>query len=132
MALRLAVDHEITETTDVFTEAISTAEGFHVDVAREPGSIRVSPVGEVDVATVEQVAECLGEAFADGAAQLVLDLRATTFLDSTGLHMALRTHERATAAGVGFALIAGPPAVQRTFEVTGLTQHLPFVDVPHG
>lgn len=61
---------------------------------------------------------------------MILDLRGTTFLDSTGLRLAMDMHTTSTANGCEFAIVAGPPLVQRAFELTGLTAHLPFVDPP--
>jgi hypothetical protein len=39
---------------------------------------------------------------------------------------------RATHNGTEFAIIAGPPAVQLAFDVAGLTQQLPSLDVARG
>jgi anti-anti-sigma factor len=110
-------------------EMLAAAE-FRVDVAREHDAVRVSPVGELDVATIAHVREHLGEAMTSGAGRVILDLRETTFLDSSALHLAVETHDWATRSGAEFAIIPGPPAVQRAFDVTGLSARLPFVDVP--
>ena len=56
------------------------------------------------------------------------DLRRTTFLDSTGLLLVLDAHSAAAAAQTEFAIIAGPPCVQRTFEVAGLNGRVPFIE----
>jgi anti-sigma B factor antagonist len=113
-------------------EAILGAVEFRVDVEREGDAVRVSPVGEVDAATIGRVREHINDAMATGVGRVVLDLRAITFLDSTALHLAVETHDSATRNGVEFAIIPGPPAVQRTFHVAQLTERLPFVDVPAG
>jgi anti-anti-sigma factor len=62
---------------------------------------------------------------------VILDLRGTTFLDSAGLHLAVDATASAARNGIQFSIIAGPPDVQRTFIVAGLSE-LPFVDVPAG
>lgn len=103
---------------------------FRVDVHRVHGDVRIRPVGEVDLATAPAVCVPIDEALAAGARRVVLDLRATTFMDSTGLQLALRTAWRAGRNGTEFALVAGPPAVQRVFEITGLRERLRFVDAP--
>ena len=104
---------------------------FRVDVERESGGVRVCPVGEIDIATVDEVRERLDEVMTYGVGRVILDLRRTTFLDSTGLRAAMHAQRSAAANEIGFALIAGPPAVQRAFEVTGLYEQLSFVAPGH-
>ena len=125
MALALVDD-----TPRAHVEAILAAVEFRVEVERDGGSVRISPVGEVDAATIGRLRESFDEATAIGASRLVLDLRETTFLDSTGLHFAVDVDAWATKNGTEFAIVAGPPAVQRTFNVAGLSDRLPFADVP--
>lgn len=130
MASGLPVNREDTRDRAAHAEAMRAAAEFRVDVAREHDAVRVSPVGELDVATIGHVREHLGEAMASGAGRVILDLRETTFLDSSALHLAVETHDWATRSGAEFAIIPGPLAVQRAFDVTGLSARLPFVDVP--
>jgi anti-anti-sigma factor len=130
MASGLPVNREDTRDRAAHAEAMRAAAEFRVDVAREHDAVRVSPVGELDVATIGHVREHLGEAMASGAGRVILDLRETTFLDSSALHLAVETHDWATRSGAEFAIIPGPPPVQRAFDVTGLSARLPFVDVP--
>ena len=111
-------------------EAILAAAEFRVDVERDGGGVRISPVGEVDASTIGRLRESFDEATAIRVSRLVLDLRETTFLDSTGLHFAIDVDAWATTNGTAFAIVAGPPAVQRTFDVSGLSARLPFVEVP--
>ena len=111
-------------------EAILASVGFRVDVEHEDGGARVCPVGEVDVATIGLLRGELAKLIAAGVSRLTLDLRQTTFLDSTGLRLAVEAHQSAVANGTEFALIAGSPAVQRAFAVTGLGERLPFVEPP--
>ena len=130
MVLGLAVKREDARDRTGHAEAMLAAAKFRVDLARERDAVRVSPVGELDVATIGHVREQLGQAMASGAGRVILDLRETTFLDSSGLHLAVETYDWAMRSGAEFAIIPGPPAVQRAFDVTGLTTRLPFVDVP--
>jgi anti-anti-sigma factor len=132
MALRLAEARVATRDGDGPDDAMRAAAAFRVDVAREGGGMRITPVGEVDSATIGHVRESVEEALAAGVGRVILDFRETTFLDSTGLHLAIDAADGALLNGTDFAIIAGPPAVQRTFEVAGLNERLPFVDVPRG
>jgi anti-sigma B factor antagonist len=64
---------------------------------------------------------------ADDAGELTLDLSELTFMDSTGLNVVLFAQQLCHVKRAEFALIPGPPQVQRLFEVTGLIDHLPFL-----
>jgi anti-sigma B factor antagonist len=102
---------------------------FHVETVPDRDVVRVSPIGEIDLSTVGEIRDQLRELRAVGFMRLVLDLRGTTFLDSTGLHLILEECDTARAAGAQFAIVAGPPEVQRVFDLTGLGAQLPFSDV---
>ena len=101
-------------------------ETFRVDVQPERDLVRVYPVGELDLATVEEVRAQLKELQATGFSRLILDLRRTTFLDNSALHMVIEINTAAANDGFEFAIAAGPPTVHRTFELTGLDTRLPF------
>jgi anti-anti-sigma factor len=101
---------------------------FRIEVEPEREAVRVCPIGEVDVGTVGEVRAQLDELKSSGFPRVVLDLRRTTFLDSSGLHLAVEVNAASAADGFAFALIAGPREVHRVFEVTGLSARLPFVD----
>jgi anti-anti-sigma factor len=126
----IAVVREGIPDRDGYAEAIQAAADFRVETAREGDSVRVCPIGEVDLATIGTLREHVDEAVAAGTGRVILDLRRTTFLDSTGLHLTVETEARVTGNGAEFAIIRGPLVVQRTFEAAGLSERLPFVDVP--
>ena len=132
MVLRLAEARVAARDGDGSGDAMPAAAEFRVDVARDESGVRITPVGEVDSATIERVRASVDEALAASAGRVILDLRQTTFLDSTGLHLAIDAADGSLLNGADFAIIAGPPAVQRTFELAGLSERLPFVDVPRG
>ena len=89
--------------------------------------VRVCPFGEVDIDTVDRIREQLENATATGARHVVLDLRDVTFLDSSGLHLALEADAASRAQGWEFGLIGGPADVQRVFDLTGSRERLPFL-----
>ena len=103
-------------------------EPFRCELEVERERVRVCPIGEIDLATVPVVAAHLSELEAAGFKQVTLDLRAVCFLDSTGLRMILEWDGRSRADGFAFSLIAGPPTVQRLFDLTGTTARLVFID----
>jgi anti-anti-sigma regulatory factor len=49
-----------------------------------------------------------------------------TFLDSTGLRLLWSWHQRSSADGIGFAVIPGPPAVQRVLELAGVADRMTY------
>ena len=110
--------------------AMRTAIEFRVEAIEECGAVRVCPIGEIDLATVDQLRARLDEVMARGPERVVLDLRETTFLDSTGVHLIMDAHSRAARTATDFVVISGPSAVRRTFDVAGVTGRLPFVEAP--
>jgi RNA polymerase sigma-B factor len=121
MASRLPVDREVAQAGD------GGEVEFRVDVMQEQGGVRVCPGGDVDVATIGRLRERINAAMAAVADRVTLDLRATTFIDSSGLQLVADTDTWASRSGTEFVIIAGPPAVQHTFDVAGLSGRLPFV-----
>src|SRR4051812_32988586 len=114
MALEQAADCEVTLPRSAYVTAIHAVSAFRVDVAQQRDTMRVCPVGELDVATVGRVRARIDDALAS-ARCLILDLRQVTFLDSAGLHLAVDTARVAKRHGTEFAIIGGRPSVQRTF-----------------
>jgi anti-sigma B factor antagonist len=90
------------------------------------GTGRVAPVGEVDLATVGEVATHLRDLHASGVQHLVLDLRHVTFMDSTGVRLVLEHDAGSRRDGFTFAVIPGPTPVQRVLELAGVTERLTF------
>jgi anti-anti-sigma factor len=103
-------------------------EAFRVEVHPDGQTARVVPVGELDLATADQVDEQLQALTARGFRRLVLDLRRLAFLNSTGLRLAICWDARARRDGIDFSLVAGCRGVQRAFDLTGLTDVLTFTD----
>jgi len=101
---------------------------FRVEVETERDVVCVCPIGELDLSTVDEVRAQLEDLHSSAFSRLILDLRRTTFLDSSGLHLAVEMNSAAAADGFEFAIAAGPPEVQRTFEVAGLRSRLPFIE----
>lgn len=128
MGLELVVDDGVPQDLDGPSTAIRAAVEFRVHVVHEGGAVRLCPVGEIDIATIGQLRERLDEVTSDDITRLVLDLRETTFCDSTGVHFAVDAERWTAQRRIPFAIIPGPRAVQRTFEVAGLAAQLPFVD----
>jgi anti-sigma B factor antagonist len=105
------------------------SDDFTVEVHRRPGAAIVSPAGEIDVATVDQVRERLRECEADAEA-VVLDLRRVEFMDTSGLQLVFETQQRASGSGFEFIVVRGSAALQRLFEIAGFGDRLRLVNDP--
>jgi anti-sigma B factor antagonist len=99
---------------------------FAVTVTPDRTSVRVVPSGELDVATCDLLAARLDELWTAGWTDVVLDLRALTFIDSSGLHLLIDHHRRACAAGARFSIIDGSPPVRRVLRLCGLHEVLVY------
>ena len=84
--------------------------------------------GELDLDGAERVTQELLRAEATDAQRIVLDLSHLRFIDSNGIRLILAAHGRSRGDGDRLALIRGPRAVHRVFELTGIDDRLPFDD----
>jgi anti-sigma B factor antagonist len=87
----------------------------------------VAPRGELDLFTAGEVQAAL-RARPVRCDVVVLDLRAVTFLDTSGMRLTVETLHELDGAGVRFAVLRGDPDVQRLFALTRLDDRLPFFD----
>ena len=99
---------------------------FGIDVREGPEGTVVTPRGELDLATAGQ----LRDALAAVEGPLTLDLSALRFVDTSGLRLVLEVTDQARRDGRAFAVVPGIPAVQRLFEVAGVTELVPFTEGP--
>ena len=103
---------------------------FGLNVSADDGRTLIVPSGELDIATTPALEQAIAEATAEPGAELVLDLRELTFMDSTGLRTLAQTNARAEAAGFTLAIVRGPRQIERVLEISGLGALLPLVDAP--
>lgn len=99
-------------------------------MAAEGHSAVVALEGEIDLASIPDAEERIAAAERGGPAELVIDVRRVTFMDSSGLRLLLAAHRRAGENGRGFALVRGSESVDRLLKVTGLTGRLRLLDEP--
>ena len=96
-------------------------------VVPERDAVRVRPVGSLDMATVSVLERQLEELREAGFRRLIVDLGGLSFMDSSGLRLALKWQAAAQHDGFEIGFAPGSPAVQRVFELTGMTEHVAFV-----
>ena len=106
-------------------------EPFRCEVDPDRASVRVRPIGDLDLDTAAVVDAQLSELWSVGFTRLVVDLRGVRFLDSTGLRLLLTWDAKTRADGVDFAVVRGPAAIQRVLEVAGAAEFLTFAE-PNG
>ena len=99
-------------------------EPFCCVVERTDGRATVRLGGELDLAGVPEL-EAAITATADAQA-LVLDLSGLTFIDSSGMRLLLSLNASVQERGQSFEVVPGSENVQRTFELAGLLDRLPF------
>ena len=94
---------------------------------REGGVQRVTPIGELDLATAPLLESAFDAVFRDDAVEMiVVDLTELSFMDSTGIHLLLRM--RAACEGADrLRVINGSRAVERVLDVSGVRDHLPII-----
>jgi anti-sigma B factor antagonist len=102
---------------------MSVPAGFVCEVCTHAGAWRVSLGGEIDVATVPVAEAALRMAQAD-ALVVGLDLRAVSFIDSSGIAMLTYAHQRAQRAGNELSLVSPSTPVRRLLELCGIDRVL--------
>ena len=102
---------------------------FRVEVRKEGREALIAVTGELDLASAPELEQVL-ERFSDEPTELlVIDLRGVDFMDSTGLSIIVKAHQRFAESGRGQprqGLLSGaaPPRPDRG------GQRLPVVDSP--
>ena len=94
-------------------------EGVSADVTRsddENGTPIIVIGGEIDLSNADQVQTKVDELVDEGAHRVIFDLGSLSFIDSSGIAVLVRTHNRVGTVEIRQAT----PMVHRILEVTGL------------
>lgn len=86
--------------------------------------------GELDLVSSPALEAALERANGSDADVTVVDLRRLGFMDSTGLHVLVKGHQRAQESGRTFAVTRGSKQVERLLTLTGVAEVLTIVDSP--
>jgi anti-anti-sigma factor len=103
---------------------------FEVEFREGDRAVVIGVSGELDLASSPGLEQELDRHMSSGAELLIVDLRQLEFMDSTGLSVLVRAHQRAVEAGRRFAVVRGPQQVQRLLTLTGVADRLTLVDSP--
>jgi anti-sigma B factor antagonist len=93
---------------------------FTVSVSERAGWSVVAVIGELDLATAPQLRQQLVGLVNQGATRLLVDLRATEFIDSIGLGVIIGALKRVQPVGGELAVVCNTPRIRSVFEVTRL------------
>ncbi|QXC61655.1 STAS domain-containing protein [Aquihabitans sp. G128] len=91
-----------------------------LEVERERSHVVVRPVGDLDAASSPALRSCLAGLLDSGADDLVVELGAVPFCDSTGLGVLVGAHRRLAVSGGHLAVGHPLPPVRHLLEISGL------------
>jgi anti-sigma B factor antagonist len=78
--------------------------------------------GEVDIDTAPQFKQAVKGAIAGGASNLIVDMAAVTFIDSTALGVLVSGVRQVRQRDGALAVVCGEENINRVFELTGLNR----------
>lgn len=104
--------------------------GFRVTVANKGETSVISVSGELDLASSPTLDAELERIATSDASRVVVDLAELEFMDSTGLSVLVRAHQRSAQRGQRFGLINGSQQVQRLLSLTGVAERLVLAETP--
>jgi anti-anti-sigma factor len=84
----------------------------------QPRELRIAPEGDLDLAAGRILEGEIRQRKSPSTERVVVDLRGVGFLDSTGLRVLISLRNDAKRGGHDLTLVAGPPTVQRVFQLT--------------
>jgi anti-sigma B factor antagonist len=103
---------------------------FRVDVRRDGAAVVVAVTGELDLASGPELETELDRLSGPDTKLVIIDLRQLDFMDSTGLSIIVRAHQRMAGEGCEMGLVKGSQQVQRLLDLTGVADRLRLVDTP--
>ncbi len=91
----------------------------------QPGSVIVTPHGDLDIVAGEALHACLDSAQRDHG-YVIIDLSAVPYMDSSALAVIIQHWKKAQAAGGALLLVAPQKRPHRLLSLTGMTERLPI------
>jgi anti-sigma B factor antagonist len=95
----------------------------------DSATYRITLTGEFDMHTSPEFRHDLQTCIEHGAAEVIVDLSAASFIDSTFLGIVLGGRKRLRERGGEISVIC-PDSLRRIFEVTGLDRVLTIEEAP--
>jgi anti-sigma B factor antagonist len=101
---------------------------FSMQVKAGATKLDVAISGELDVLSAPKLCATIELAITEGATDVVLDCRAVTFVDSSGIGALLDVQKQLAAAG-GVLILFGPTeGLARNLALTGLNEVFHIID----
>lgn len=100
---------------------------FSAEVTKGDGEVVVAVRGEIDLVTAPTLWETIAEVIPD-TKRLVVDLRATEFIDSTGLGVLVRALKRLRHRGGDLVLRSPRPNARKVLNITCLDRVMTIED----
>jgi anti-sigma B factor antagonist len=94
-----------------------------------PATYRIALTGEFDMYTAPEFRHDLHACIEHGASEVIVDLSASTFIDSTILGVLLGGMRSLRERG-GEISVACPDSIRKIFEITGLDRVLTITEAP--
>ena len=102
--------------------------GLRVHLRTFPGGVALALDGELDVATVHELARKVDVVVAAAPAVCVIDLAELCFIDSKGMHALLDADRRLRCWCEGVVVQGLRPNVRRALDLVGVTELLNLAD----
>jgi anti-sigma B factor antagonist len=99
-----------------------------IDVSRRGDATVLSLTGDIDIHTAPELRDRLAQLHSDGAADVVVDLSAVNFLDSSALGAFVAAHHELAEKGGSLKLAAPRSHVLKVFQITRLAEVIPLFE----
>jgi len=94
---------------------------FRIEDRRVDGDTHIVAVtGEIDLFTAPDFKRHVSAPIDEGVSQVIVDLSATTFIDSSSLGVLIGAHRRLKTRGGSLAIVCDSESIAKTFRITGL------------
>jgi anti-sigma B factor antagonist len=105
------------------------APALDLEIVESAGTVLVAPLGDLDMATAEELAVGALRELDRSPAAMTINMRRVAFCDSAGINVLVRIRNACERAGTAFRVVEPQPHVRVLLEITGVTEFL-NVDPP--
>jgi anti-sigma B factor antagonist len=109
---------------------VASVAGFTVERSQQGGLDVFELHGELDSNAAPMFEREVHEAIVRGAIRLLFDLRALSYIDSSGLQVLVRALHRVWPVGGSVWVVGANPRTLRVFEITGLDRVFKLAGTP--
>lgn len=103
-------------------------DGYEVQLTRSDGTATLALIGDIDLAAEALVRAKAQEAISLAPTDIVVDLSASTFLDSAGISALVTLANEAAERSCPVTMRRGPSNVMRVLDITGMGDLFPELD----